>query len=465
MTKWRIDRTSIFLCVIGLLFLWDLAYFAGIIDPTQVPHPFHIFQMIGNFTFLRGFGNTLRQIIFFTLSGYCLGIAIASLALHSSTLARTALRFLRLGFWLPFLIFFAVAQSFIILGITAVILCSCYHYLVARLLLGFSRREAWIYVARAAFLQAFFFSLIGELWWTNWLSNWMALFKLSEFTKAVTVGAGVCATVLVFLFLVNWFFRFNFDSGARMRRTIVREELNGASWNSFWRAFLLVVACFLLWQAISPWRLNFLYSSPLEVLRAGSYLFRSGEIWNDIRLSLLEVVGGMVLGGSMGMMALWFLSTNNTFGKLMSLLLPLTYISPIVMWLLWQFIFYRLDNYQYLPLLFHRLVFVGALAFYPFVEAFWGLHGRPLPYRILLAVDYALPIAFVAMLLGELYAATAGLGFVMVIATAVRQTDKGLLVFLLTVALLVALSVILRSIAKRLDVSERSAEVAPAHAS
>jgi ABC-type nitrate/sulfonate/bicarbonate transport system permease component len=68
-----------------------------------------------------------------------------------------------------------------------------------------------------------------------------------------------------------------------------------------------------------------------------------------------------------------------------------------------------------------------------------------------MTIDVALPIAFVAMAFGEAMAATQGLGFSMVVATATRQTDKAIAVFLITFVLLVSLLSCLRFIASRLS--------------
>ena len=69
-------------------------------------------------------------------------------------------------------------------------------------------------------------------------------------------------------------------------------------------------------------------------------------------------------------------------------------------------------------------------------------------------MDDAFPIAFVTMLFAELMAATAGLGFVMTVASATYQTDKGIVGFLITLVLLVGLSTTLRLFAKRLGRQE-----------
>jgi hypothetical protein len=65
---------------------------------------------------------------------------------------------------------------------------------------------------------------------------------------------------------------------------------------------------------------------------------------------------------------------------------------------------------------------VGLLTFFPLVQTSWGFSNAPLPRCwLIIAIDDALPIAFVAMLFGELYASTAGVGFQMLLR--VRRAD------------------------------------------
>jgi ABC-type nitrate/sulfonate/bicarbonate transport system permease component len=97
----------------------------------------------------------------------------------------------------------------------------------------------------------------------------------------------------------------------------------------------------------------------------------------------------------------------------------------------------------------HKVILVGFLSFFTITQILWGLRGHPLASRVLLAIDEALPIAFVAMLFSEMYAATKGVGFAMVVASAGNQTDKALAIFLITAALLAVISATLRSFAKR----------------
>ena len=46
MAKWKIDRTAVFLLLVFVLFLWDLAFFLGIRDPARFPHPFMVLRFV-----------------------------------------------------------------------------------------------------------------------------------------------------------------------------------------------------------------------------------------------------------------------------------------------------------------------------------------------------------------------------------------------------------------------------------
>jgi ABC-type nitrate/sulfonate/bicarbonate transport system permease component len=451
-TKWKIDRTTIFLCLVFILFLWDLAYFLGIRNPARFPHPFVIFRTLGDIEFLRGLPGMLRQIIFSLVSGWVLGVAIGSLVLYNSWLSEATIRFLRIGLWLPFLVIFAVPETFW-LGIAAVTLCSCYHFLAGRSLLGLQGNELRRYVAREATLQALFISLISQIWVQRWM--WF----IFAWPRNPAMGFGVLAVLVVFLGFVNWVFRSNFDVIAEKGSTVLSKELSGAGWQSFLGVLLLTVACLATWQLFSAARFNFLHSSLLEALKAAYYLFMSGEIWGDIGRSLLELVGGIVLGGSIALVVFALLSTTMTFRNFLFLLLPLTHIAPIVLWLLvWVTWIVGLQDFL---VLWHKVIAVGCLTFFPFVQGLWGLRVCPLLYRVLMAMDNSLPIAFVTMCFGELYAATAGLGFMMTVASATGQTDKRLAGFLITLVLLVTLSSTLRWVVKRLYLSESNSRALP----
>src|SRR5207237_9765592 len=341
---------------------------------------------------------------------------------YSSWLTIVSVRVLMIEFCLPFLIIFAVSATFW-LSITAVSLCVGYHYLTARSLLRLERYEALTYSTREGALQALFIALISQIWVQSWL--WF-IFPWSQ--QNARMGFGVLSVLVAFLGLVNWLFRSSFDVTAEMRATIRIEEVNTATSKYFLEAVLLMVVCLAIWQLFSASRFNFLRVSPFEPINAAYYLFMSGEIWGDIRLSLLEVVGGMVLGSSIALVVFSLLSTTLTFRNFLFLLLPLTHIALIVLWLLvWATWIVSLQDFLFL---WNKVIAVGCLTFFPFVQALWGLREHPLLYRVLMAIDDSLPIAFVTMCFGELYGATAGLGFMMTVAGATYQYDKGLAGFL-----------------------------------
>jgi ABC-type nitrate/sulfonate/bicarbonate transport system permease component len=101
-----------------------------------------------------------------------------------------------------------------------------------------------------------------------------------------------------------------------------------------------------------------------------------------------------------------------------------------------------------------KAVIVAATSFSSFAEIFWGFRGAPLVPRILLAVDNALPYAFVGMLFGELWAATSGLGFFTIVARAAGNRTEALASALITLGLMVSVSFVLKLSIKWLLSSE-----------
>lgn len=206
------------------------------------------------------------------------------------------------------------------------------------------------------------------------------------------------------------------------------------------------------------------HGSPLDVAEAGYQLLSHSEIYGHVWLSLLEILGGTVLGGSMGLIAFTILSRiAGTFRRVLFFVLPLTYISPIVLWIFsWLIVAQWFQPAPHFLNFWHKGIAVGFLTFFAFTQTLWGLRDRPQPYRILLAIDDALPIAFVAMLFGELYGSTAGIGFMMTVASATYEIGKGLVGLMITVILLATLSFSVRSVARRLTFSGESAKSLPA---
>jgi hypothetical protein len=162
------------------------------------------------------------------------------------------------------------------------------------------------------------------------------------------------------------------------------------------------------------------------------------------------------VAGLVAATALKAIFASTDFKKLAVQVLPLTNIAPLVLWL---FVFLLPPRFR--VFWWHKIVAVSLLTFFPLVQTLWSLKEYPLSCRILLAVDEALPFAFVAMLLGELYGATAGLGFYIVVARATLSMPETIAASLITWSLLALFSFILRFVTKRLFLTG-SAQVTPA---
>jgi ABC-type nitrate/sulfonate/bicarbonate transport system permease component len=386
--------------------------------------------------------------ILYGVSGGLVGVGLARLVLRNHWLTQAALRTLRLGQWLPFLILFATPDPFD-LSLAVSMFCSCHYYLVATSILSLKARDTRSYVALETSLRILLFYLFSQTWLRHW--NW------SEFaaTYQPAKGLGVLLTLVAFLFFVNWVFRSNFELAAERCGGFLN-YLQRESWKSAC-GFLLFALSFLIFCYFVDYLWSpALFNSPLRVMETGYHLLEQGEIYGDIGVSMSELVGGLFLGGLPALLVL-ALFGDGRMRKLLFKLLPLSNISPIVLWLFsWVAVGWSLPAPGFLNY-WHKVLLVGCLTFFPFVCALWGVRDRPLPYRILSAVEDTLPLAFVAMCFGELYAATAGLGFMMTIASATSQFDKGLAGFVMTFILLAGLSSILRWTGRKFCVAEISA--------
>jgi ABC-type nitrate/sulfonate/bicarbonate transport system permease component len=305
----------------------------------------------------------------------------------------------------------------------------------------------------------FFFSMLADLWLGTW--KWFAFISTYEISK----GLQVLAIVLIFLGFIYWIFRSKFESMSASRGIVLRKESAITDWNSCVGAILLTVCCFLIWQVVAS---LFSYSGPVDVFKALSALVAGSDttaghqmIWTDAGISLLEIILGLILSFSMVLLAT-VLSIPPRLKPFTFPLLPLTHISVIVIYLL---IFITLPYFVRVPDwlgVSHKALAVGLVCFFPIFQAFWGLRNEPKVYRVLMSLDDALPFAFVTMMFGEAMAATAGLGFVMIVASATSQRDKGVAVLLITTSLLVCLSFALRAVAKRLHLTKPVPVVAQA---
>ncbi len=192
-------------------------------------------------------------------------------------------------------------------------------------------------------------------------------------------------------------------------------------------------------------------SSPSYIWKAAVDLFSSGEIWNDLRVSSIEFAGGYLLSVAvaipLGILIGWNKKASAIFDPFVNAMnaTPRVALLPLVIIWLGIGIMSKVG-----------IIFLGAVV--PIiVNARDGVKTTPssllnaarsfgatewmvfksvvlpatLPF-ILSGLRIALGRALVGVMVGELYAATAGIGFMITVAGATFQTDKvfvGVLIF------------------------------------
>jgi ABC-type nitrate/sulfonate/bicarbonate transport system permease component len=339
------------------------------------------------------------------------------------------------------------------LGIAAAVFCSCYYYLVGTSVLRLEGPEVRTFVARETTLQVLLFSLIAQFWLLYW--KWF----LFAATYQAPEGLGVFIVIVVLLMVIQWIFRFDFELVAEQHGSILYEDLKSPTLRWMGGFLLFTLAFTVIWERMGHIRFPHRSGSPLGAISAGYDFLAHREIYIDIQVSLLEMLGGIVLGGLIAIIVSAFMSANNFFRNATTPLLPLSNISPMVLWLLSFLIMGRIipDFLNY----WHKVLAVACVGFFPFIRTLWALRESAMPIRVLMATDQVLPYAFIAMLVGQLWAATAGLGFTMIVSFATYQLDKAFAVFIITVVLLTSISAVLRVIVKLVLGESRSTLTAP----
>jgi NitT/TauT family transport system permease protein len=192
-------------------------------------------------------------------------------------------------------------------------------------------------------------------------------------------------------------------------------------------------------------------SAPSFIWKAAVDLFSSGEIWNDMRVSSLEFVGGYLLSVAvaipLGVLIGWNKKASAIFDPFVNAMNATPRVALLPLVIIWLGIGMMSKV---------GIIFLGAVV--PIiVNARDGVKTTPstllnaarsfgasewlvfksvvmpatLPF-ILSGLRIALGRALVGVMVGELYAATAGIGFMITVAGATFQTDKvfvGVLIF------------------------------------
>src|SRR5262250_1270563 len=219
----------------------------------------------------------------------------------------------------------------------------------------------------------------------------------------------------------------------------------------------LAVGVFLIiWELVGnvfQWINPMFMSSPSLIFKAAVQLFVSGEIYHDLYVSGVEFVGGYLLSVAVaipfGIMVGWYKRMSYIFDPFINAMnaTPRVALLPLVIiWLgigilskvgiiflgaVFPMLINARDGVKTTPLsLINAARSFGASEWQVFKTV---VFPSTLPF-VLTGLRIAVGRALVGVLVGELYAATAGIGFMITVAGATFQTDKvfvGVLIFAL----------------------------------
>lgn len=233
-----------------------------------------------------------------------------------------------------------------------------------------------------------------------------------------------------------------------------------------------VAAFFLIWEAVAAsGRIDPLFvSSPSRIARAASGLVRSGDIWPHIRVSLLEFVLGFGLAVltavPVGMLAGWysqvFAVTNPFIAGLNAM--PRDALMPlVVIWLgigIWSKVALVFLG-AFFPIAFNMMTALRTLdpSLVKMARSL-GANDRQIFLSIALPSSVPFLIAglrvgagrgLVGIVIGELYAATVGVGYLIAVFGSTFQTDKLFVGVMIITLLGVGLDFLLRRLERRFE--------------
>lgn len=209
----------------------------------------------------------------------------------------------------------------------------------------------------------------------------------------------------------------------------------------------LSVGIFLIiWELtgnVFQWINPMFMSSPSLIFKAAVEMFRSGEIYHDLYVSGIEFLGGYFLAAAVaipfGILVGWYKRMSYVFDPFINAMnaTPRVALLPLVIiWLgigilskvgiiflgaVFSILINTRDGVKTTPLnLLNAARSFGASEWMVFKTV---VVPSTIPF-ILTGLRLAVGRALVGVLVGELYAATAGIGFMITVAGATFQTDK-----------------------------------------
>lgn len=402
-----------------------------------------------------GFQLGIRTIaLVFGLScapGLLVGIISGHTIAHNNRLTLAFLSLLRIWQWAPIiiwwvlihLIFFEFNQSpgrfsyILMIGVPAIAMSSCYHYLLLTNRLRTDWRTGVADATRVAVLRAFLVSIVMAL--SIWMEPWFAYVETDQKSRHYL-------TVLILSFLlaiIHWNYRSGLQHSRELYRKLLLTDRLTYGKESFWLAGLIFAAITALWQSL--YGIGTLKVSASSIVIATLGLIQTGEIWKDMWVSLQAIMVGITGVGTLAMGVARLIERDHIRTRWILTILSLTFASPMILIPALDMTFTSLAQFPIKFFIWHCIT-VGVLSFYPFMEALWTLRREPFLVRIPIAIDRTLPYGFTAIIFAELFASTAGWGFAQTVAGATSESAKGLANSLVSIVLLAILSHILRKL-------------------
>jgi len=210
----------------------------------------------------------------------------------------------------------------------------------------------------------------------------------------------------------------------------------------------------IIWELtgnVFQWINPMFMSAPSLIFKAGYEMFRSGEIYHDLYVSGVEFLGGYFLAAAvaipLGILVGWYKRLSyvlDPFINAMNATPRVALLPLVIIWLgigilskvgiiflgaVFSILINTRDGVKTTPVsLLNAARSFGASEWMVFKAV---VFPSTIPF-ILTGLRLAVGRALVGVLVGELYAATAGIGFMITVAGATFQTDKvfvGVLIF------------------------------------
>jgi len=234
-----------------------------------------------------------------------------------------------------------------------------------------------------------------------------------------------------------------------------------------------VIGFLIFWElsVAFGWANPLFTSAPSRIIAAGYEMFRDGSIWADLAVSAEEFVLGyglaVIIGVPLGILMGWYSRLNAVLDPFVNALYATPRIALMPLIIIW----FGIDLSAKIAIIFLSTVFpilVNTMTgvrtmerdFVKVARSFGASDGQlfwtvALPSSVpnlLTGLRLGLGHALIGIVVGEMYGASAGIGFMMQTAGATFQTDKVMVGIAIIAAAGMGLTHVLRMIERKFDV-------------